>query len=504
MPTTTPCPGPSRLLRPYINVLGALTFAGYAILALMSYAQAGVLWRGDHAPRAERFFNELWAALPLSDARHLLTPDFAVFSYVMLLAVPTTTVVILFAALARGRRKIHPDDVNLIFGWSVVFAMVGLLAFPVFTQDFWLSSAWGKMIVHGANPYHEPFTPDAAAGLPLDHFSMVMSYGPLWAILSGAIMALAGDNVLIAGLLFKLVLAGAWLGVLVLVRDLGRARHPFDRCVAMLMVGWTPLSVTQTVFEGHNDIIMIGLALLWALLLIKGQGPMRLALVASVAVKYVTVLLFLADFFHEICVRRQGLAQYVKSLVVPALTGVFLFSLFFRSTGFFDGLLQISGWHFLQPDDAVKGLEQITGLNLPYAASLARAVFPVIAVYCIIKAIRQPGNEETLRVSIALLAAASFALINHLWPWYVIWSITFAAAVPGWWLSRFIHGVAIIAPFTLTFWWIEMLEDHKSLAALALYTGAIAWAFVTRSVWDENKDAELAAVRADTTADDTG
>jgi alpha-1,6-mannosyltransferase len=73
-----------------------------------------------------------------------------------------------------------------------------------------------------------------------------------------------------------------------------------------------------------------------------------------------------------------------------------------------------------------------------------------------------------------------FTAVSHLWPWYVIWVLAFAALVPSWWLSRFIIGVAILSPFTLGFWWIEPFANHREAVACALYALAILWTVVTR------------------------
>ena len=72
----------------------------------------------------------------------------------------------------------------------------------------WLSAVWGRMISAGVNPYYQLFTPDTLPGLPLDHFPMVMSYGPLWGIVSAIVMLVAGNSILATGILFKAVLAG--------------------------------------------------------------------------------------------------------------------------------------------------------------------------------------------------------------------------------------------------------------------------------------------------------
>src|SRR5262249_57762485 len=112
---------------------------------------------------------------------------------------------------------------TVLMRWSVVFAVVGVLAFPLFTQDFWLSMAWGRMAAEGTNPYHNLFTDETLTGLPLDHFPMAMSYGPAWAILSGAVMAVTGNSVLAPAILFNCVLLAARVPFVVLIR---RAQAP--------------------------------------------------------------------------------------------------------------------------------------------------------------------------------------------------------------------------------------------------------------------------------------
>ena len=73
-----------------------------------------------------------------------------------------------------------------------------------------------------------------------------------------------------------------------------------------------------------------------------------------------------------------------------------------------------------------------------------------------------------------------FSAVSHLWPWYLVWGIAFAALLPGWWLSRFIAGIAILVPFMLPIWWIDTFESHRDLLTTGLYAGAGLWVFLTR------------------------
>ena len=123
------------------------------------------------------------------------------------------------------------------------------------------------MAAAGVNPYHTLFTETFLAGLPLDHFPMAMSYGPLWALLSAVVAIVARGNVWATALLFKAVIAAAWIWALVLTDRMVRDKPIRDRCLAIAMLGWIPLGVSQSVAEGHNDIAMIAPALLWLALL---------------------------------------------------------------------------------------------------------------------------------------------------------------------------------------------------------------------------------------------
>jgi hypothetical protein len=71
--------------------------------------------------------------------------------------------------------------------------------------------------------------------------------------------------------------------------------------------------------------------------------------------------------------------------------------------------------------------------------------------------------------------------IAHLWPWYLVWTVLLAALAPRWWLARFVIGVSVLAAFSLSFWWVEPVENSKEWASLVLYVGAVLWCLLTRT-----------------------
>jgi alpha-1,6-mannosyltransferase len=454
----------------------------YAVLAFLSYVQVPVLWRNHGAaPHAVAFFEDLATKFPLFGLSHLFETNAAVIiSYCVPVAIITAAWIALVAILYRREHTLDANLDALLMRWSVAFAVVSVLAFPLFTQDFWLSMAWGRMAAEGTNPYHNLFTDETLTGLPLDHFPMVMSYGPAWAILSGAVMAVTGKSVLAATILFKGVLLAAWLASLALIRTMTASKPALDRCLAIVVAGWLPLGVLQTVAEGHNDIFMVWLALMWLALLGQGRWLAPVALVGSALGKYVTAPLFLVDVIVAWRLHGLGWRQLFVRYVGPGLLGIAVFGIFYRSPEFFEGTRVISEWQFLQPRHAVEAIELAVGFDLDVLDWLITACFAGIALYSVVVLLRSPTLDNATKAALAIMSAISFVGIAHLWPWYLVWTVLLAALVPRWWLARFVIGVSVLAAFSLSFWWVEPIEHSREWASLVLYVGAVLWCLLTR------------------------
>jgi alpha-1,6-mannosyltransferase len=467
-------------LHRYINVLGAAATLAYLAMSLLSYLQAPALWDPTYAPNATGFFNALYGTEQVDAIRALFGGPLAVVvtHWVPLIIASAAAVALLFL-LSQQSTTLAETTANLVLKWAVAFAAVSSIAYPIFTQDFWLSIVWGDMIASGINPYYEKFTPEMLNGLPLDHFPMTMSYGPLWALVSGAVVAVGGGSVLATAVLFKAALGAAWCATLWLVDRIMRQTASGTRALSLAVAGWIPLGVWQTVGEGHNDIAMALPALLWLLLLLQNKWSAPLALAASAVCKYTMAPLLLVDVLHCLKTRHMPLWRYAVRLILPAIFSVAVLAVFYRSPQFFDGVRLISSWHFLQPSDAFAAIDTALGEWLSPLGRVVTAIFPAIAIHQCVMFWKRPDTEQLIRTSIAVMAAVSFAAISHLWPWYLIWTLPLVALVPGWWLSRFILGLAIFAPFTVIVWWVPEAEDYKDLAALVMYAGAAMWTLLT-------------------------
>jgi len=472
----------SRSLHLQIHVLGGLVLLANLAIAASSFIQAPGLWQKSTAAKAAGFFESLATTFPVfSWHRDLFASNWQIIlSHYIPLGIVTLVCMLLLIVLPRASSRIDNSSVDALYLWAFASVPVLALAYPIFTQDLWLSAVWGRMALAGINPYSVAFTAEAVGTLPLDHFPMPMSYGPLWALVSAAVMVFAGASTLASFLLFKIVIAISWLASLVVLRKLGTDDSPVDRALAVVIFGWLPVGVGQAVAEGHNDITMTFLAMLWLYLLLRRNTTAPLALSASALCKYTTGPLFLADLIYAR--RHEGLAwtAYVRRMILPAILALVVFGIFVRSLQFLDGTRLLNVWRFLQPRDAVLAVDSILGGYVWPLAYVASAIFPIIAAWQCARLWVEPNRAQLIRACLAIMCAVTFSAVAHLWSWYIVWILPFAALVPGWWLSRFVIGVALLTPFTVAIWWISELQDYKEHAALVLYLGAIAWTVLAR------------------------
>src|SRR5258705_3928866 len=148
-------------LHRYINVLGAAAVLAYMAMSALSYLQTPALWDPSYAPNATAFFNALYGVEMVDAIRALFGGPLAVVvSHWVPLIIASAAAVALLFLLGQQSIMVADTTADLILKWSLAFAVVSSFAYPIFTQDFWLSVVWGDMIASGINPYYEKFTPE--------------------------------------------------------------------------------------------------------------------------------------------------------------------------------------------------------------------------------------------------------------------------------------------------------------------------------------------------------
>jgi alpha-1,6-mannosyltransferase len=486
-----------------IALLGGLAAASYAAYAALSYGMTPVAPFTERSPHEGAVFaafaDRLVALGPAvqafvrGDALHGRRELFLAL-YGAPLVAASAAFVALLAALARHHAALDARTATRLARWATAFAALCALASPVLVQDFWLSAAWGRMSAHGMNPYYVPPTPEALAAIPLDYHGMTMTYGPLWAIIAAGVMWLAGGSVLLAGALFKLVLAGAWVGVVWLVRAIVRDRPAWEQCVAVAIAGWLPLGPMQIAGDGHNDVVMIVLVLAWLRRLEMGRRvSAALALAGSVLAKYISAPLFALDLAHHLRSGRRPPLRYAPQALAAALLAAALFAPFVRSLGFFGGAASMGGWHFYTPRDAVVGLGRMLGVHpsLESAPGMVVAALAVatqvavasIAVVGVVRYWRDPGTETFRRAVASVVAGILLGVIGHLWPWFLVGGVAAVALVPTAALARWVVGIALAIPFPMLVWVTYAGPTRIPAPTVALYLFSLVWLLVVPRRW---------------------
>jgi hypothetical protein len=203
-------------------------------------------------------------------------------------------------------------------GLAAPFAFAGLLVWmqPVTTTDLYGYVARGYLMVHlHLNPMTNP-----AFLLP---GNLLVSrppapYGPAWLLLCGLFSMVAGDNLLLNMLLFKLtsvvcLALSSWL----LYRLAQRTNIGVPAAVVMFFA-WNPLVLFEAIGNGHNDIAMMTCVL--AALLLTSHRHARSALVLLVfgaLIKYTAALLIPLWLVYELNQLRRS-ASSATSTLAPA------------------------------------------------------------------------------------------------------------------------------------------------------------------------------------------
>lgn len=150
----------------------------------------------------------------------------------------------------------------------------------------------------------------------------VALYGPFWIALTGISYSLSFGNFLIALFTFKLLAALFYLATLFIISKISKSILP------VFLFGLNPLVLIETLVSGHNDIVMIFLALFSFFLLSKRKLSLSiLFFVLSILIKYATLFLlpvFLFVFWKSI---REKPVEWEKVFYISSFSMLLLFLL---------------------------------------------------------------------------------------------------------------------------------------------------------------------------------
>lgn len=447
--------------------------ATFVYLCLVAAFPLTEWWSHPHATDNPNVINDMGRITGYS--------PFAAFGFVLAIVLLFGSQFFALIAAGRVRQLVGGGHIDRWVRWSVIgfplaFTLIMIWMQPVTTTDLYGYVARGYLQTH----FHEnPMVTKASllpGGLSVDRPEA--PYGPIWLMITAAMSYLSGENLFLNMLLFKVIAAVSAIAAFILVDRLARRLYPERRLRILVLFGWSPLLMFETIGNGHNDIVMMVCVLAAFLSMLHGRARTAfMLLVLGALVKYVSavfVLLWLVYELRHLAAKRAPSVDASDSTGKPSLKG----GMFARATratiqavGEIDhaaafrllasvtviGLVLVIACYapYWAGFDTFKGLGQqlrplyyngsIVGIlaaplqifvpssQWPALDKTVRLVFyAMFGVYTFLQIRRlwSLGNQSDIRDVITASAKVTFAalVLITFWfqPWYVIWLLPLA------------------------------------------------------------------------------
>lgn len=181
--------------------------------------------------------------------------------------------------------KINLKSVIITTSLILVFSYPAMLSYDIFNYVTTSKVLFG----YHENPYL--FTPVQFVGEPYLQFTRATNkialYGPFWILISGIPYVLGFGNFLVTLFGFKLIVLVFYLLTSLLIFKITK------NTLSTAIFALNPLVIIETLISGHNDIVMMFLALFSFYFISKGEKiKSSILLLLSALVKYATIFIF--------------------------------------------------------------------------------------------------------------------------------------------------------------------------------------------------------------------
>jgi hypothetical protein len=392
------------------------------------------------------------------------------------------------ASLAVARRCGGTLPMLVAIGFTVLFLATLLPINPGGTQDIYHNVADGRLFwLYGVNPTLIPpqaFPEDAFAPHVWGYVDLPSAYGPLWYLLTGIPVLLAGDG-LVANLVAQKALVAAFgLGTVLVVAAAARTVAPARVVPAIVLTGWSPLLLWESAGNGHNDSAMaFFLALVFLAAVRRAYVWVLPALALSVLVKYTTALVVPVVLLWLL--RRPDVPR--RQVAIGALAAVLLTALLFAPM--YQGLdtvaaLRRPGMTFILSPGTLAHGALVSWVSDATATRLVQLVTGLLFILGYgLTLYRTRGGGPSLAdrcfdVLLLYLLLASW----WFWPWYLTWLAPAAALSPGWRRPVAFAVMTAGALFTYLYWWPDPV--WRSAAWYAAYAAITTGVFILpAAIW---------------------
>jgi hypothetical protein len=353
----------------------------------------------------------------------------------------------LFALRSAWRREISMRSVLLV---GVALHLLAL-AMPLFlSRDVYSYAIYGRMVSeHGANPYVDipaAFPDDPTYPLvSVDWIDSPSVYGPAFTATAGAVTAVADSPAgIVSG--FKLLAFLASVGTMFLVVPASRRVFPERATFAAMLVGWNPVVVFHGVAGGHND-ALLGLAIAGGVLALLARRELLASGLLSLGalVKVSGGVPLLVAVAGAVARRRPGdrFVAGAKHVGLAATVALPFVLPFMQTEDPTLGTLELTsreGW--LAPSrfvlSTLRSAARAVGGDAAgdFVSILVRAAFPLLFLWVLVGVVRHLARDPARIDPPVVLAAmgwvglVSLLVSPVLLPWYAVWVIPMAWALP--------------------------------------------------------------------------
>jgi len=340
--------------------------------------------------------------------------------------------------------------------WSVIGAQLilglALSLFPVtFSGDPYAYVIWGRLFgVHGLNPYLSFARFNAAGDVTLARCLQFYGnpppgddYGPLWTLVAGGIAHLeSASSLWLQVWTHRAVAVAAAVATSFGILRLIPKTVP-RRTLRLSAFAFNPLAMYETAVGGHNDMIMVALAV-WAFALVD-EYPLFAGLLigASASIKFVSLIAVPFVIFRA---AKKGFSRGALALVITLIIMVLCFKPFWAGAATLYALAGHSGVLAMSPTwlvaypffevgagnhPAFGWMPELPLLGRPSWPRLFQLTFVVATLTILASSIISyaRGRQRAAPWPPATALVWSSPVIH---PWYVLWLSPAAARGDGW------------------------------------------------------------------------
>lgn len=328
------------------------------------------------------------------------------------------------ALLLLGSTQLRrsPSALWIVGGAAVAAHVVLLFAPPFLSNDLFHYAVFGRGVAHGGtNPYTHPI--GSMTSDPLMPFATwpgsTSHFGASFTWLSALVARFAGDSVFGTALAFKGWMVACNLLTCWMIPRVTRALHG-DGTWALAIYAWNPVVLLELAVMGHNDALMITLAMAGLLLYLSGKPWWAfLALVLSADVKQVTAALGALVALHFIFSLPDWRGRGKRALQLVALAVAVEGSLWWP---FWAGRRTFSGSHEILFDLAQKQ----QSAQVPPATWVSIGIFLGLVLLAAVLATRS-RIERIVDMAAFLMLVFAFFVFPWKLPWYLLAALALSA-----------------------------------------------------------------------------